>query len=83
MLVDHDQTVPGTIDEGTGTVTFDPGNDAQNDGVLDEAARRVLLARGTVLAVRRGTSQAMAQSPPFSVSPSEPTGPMASAADEI
>ena len=53
VFVDIDETVPGFIDEGTGTVTFDDTDDAVNYGVIDEIARRVYLASGRVLAVRR------------------------------
>jgi hypothetical protein len=52
-FVDIDVTVPGFVDEETGAVTLDEANDAVNYGVTDEIARRVLLARGRVLAVRR------------------------------
>jgi release factor family 11 len=53
VLVDIDGVVPGQIDEETGAVTFDEGDDAVNYGVVDEIARRVLQNGGTVLAVRR------------------------------
>lgn len=53
VLVDIDETVPGFIDEDTGAVTFATEDDATNYGVIDEIARRVLLASGRVLAVRR------------------------------
>ena len=53
VLVDIDQTIPGSVDEGSGAVTFDPANDASNYGVLDEVARRVFLSGGSVLAVRQ------------------------------
>jgi hypothetical protein len=53
VLVDIDEAVPGQIDEQTGAVTFDDGDDAVNYGVVDEIARRVWLNGGTVLAVRR------------------------------
>ena len=36
-----------------GALTLDDSDDAMNYGVVDEIARRVLLARGRVLAVRR------------------------------
>ena len=51
VLVDIDASVPGSIDD-SGAVTFDEADDAVNYGVVDEIARRVLLAGGTVLAVR-------------------------------
>ena len=53
VLVDIDASVPGSIDE-LGAVTFDEADDAINYGVLDEIARRVILAGGDVLAVRSG-----------------------------
>jgi hypothetical protein len=52
-LVDIDESVPGSIDEQTGAVTFDASDDAVNYGVVDEIARRVWLSGGRVLAVRR------------------------------
>ena len=52
-FVDIDETVPGFVDEADGAVTLDDSDDAVNYGVVDEIARRVLLARGRVLAVRR------------------------------
>jgi hypothetical protein len=45
--------VPGFVGEEDGAVTLDRSDDAVNYGVVDEIARRVLLARGRVLAVRR------------------------------
>lgn len=53
VLVDIDASLPGSIDD-VGAVTFDEADDAVNYGVLDEIARRVLLAGGEVLAVRAG-----------------------------
>jgi hypothetical protein len=53
VLVDIEQTVPGTVDEETGTVELAEGDDAVTYGVLDEIARRVWKTGGTVLAVRR------------------------------
>jgi hypothetical protein len=52
LLVDIDSTVPGTIDEETGAVTFDDSETASNYGVIDEIARRALLTGAKVLAVR-------------------------------
>jgi hypothetical protein len=46
-------TLPGSIDDADGALTLDETDDAVNYGVVDEIARRVLLARGRVLAVRR------------------------------
>jgi hypothetical protein len=52
-FVDIDETVPGFVDDADGALTLDDSSDAVNYGVVDEIARRVLLARGRVLAVRR------------------------------
>jgi hypothetical protein len=52
VLVDIDEAVPGTLDEETGAVTFEPES-TTNYGVVDEIARRVWLSSGRVLAVRR------------------------------
>ena len=52
-FVDIDESVPGFVDEADGALTLDESDDAANYGVVDEIARRVLLARGRVLAVRR------------------------------
>jgi hypothetical protein len=43
--------VPGYVDEDTGVVEWAP-DDASSYGVVDEIARRALLAGGRVLAVR-------------------------------
>jgi hypothetical protein len=51
--VDIDETVPGFVDEADGALRLDDSGDAVNYGVVDEIARRVLLSRGRVLAVRR------------------------------
>ena len=53
VLLDIDETVPGFVGEEDGALTLDAADDAANYGVLDEIARRVLLSRGRVLAVRR------------------------------
>ncbi len=53
LLVDIDETVPGTIDEATGVVTFSEHAGAASYGVIDEIARRVILAQGKVLGVRK------------------------------
>jgi hypothetical protein len=52
-FVDIDESVPGFVGEEDGALTLDDSDDAANYGVVDEIARRVLLARGRVLAVRR------------------------------
>ncbi len=53
VLVDIDDTVPGSVDDETGAVTFAETDDAVAYGVIDEIARRVWLTGGRVLAVRR------------------------------
>jgi Bacterial archaeo-eukaryotic release factor family 11 len=53
VFVDIDETLPGFVDEADGALTLAESDDAVNYGVVDEIARRVLLARGRVLAVRR------------------------------
>jgi hypothetical protein len=52
-FVDMDESVPGFVDEADGALTLEGSGDAANYGVVDEIARRVLLGRGRVLAVRR------------------------------
>jgi hypothetical protein len=52
VLVDIDRVVPGAIDEETGAVTLGEESDPGVYGVVDEIARRTLLAGGRVLAVR-------------------------------
>jgi hypothetical protein len=52
LFVDIDRQVPGTIDEESGAVVLDEGESEGDYGVVDEIARRVILADGTVLAVR-------------------------------
>jgi hypothetical protein len=52
-FVDIDETVPGFVADADGALTLDDSGDAVNYGVVDEIARRVLLTRGRVLAVRR------------------------------
>jgi hypothetical protein len=53
LLVDIDEVIPGTVDETSGAVAFADTASAASYGVADEIARRVILARGQVLAVRR------------------------------
>ncbi|MBS1861678.1 MAG: hypothetical protein JSS68_08190 [Actinobacteria bacterium] len=52
LFVDIDADLPGTIDEETGAVTMDEAARQGDYGVADELARRVILADGTVFAVR-------------------------------
>jgi hypothetical protein len=51
VLVDIDTILPGTVDDDTGAVKFEPES-ATSYGVVDEIARRVWLNSGRVLAVR-------------------------------
>jgi hypothetical protein len=51
LVVNIDEKVPGYVDEESGAVTF-AEDDAASYGVVDEIARRVLLAGGRVVAVR-------------------------------
>lgn len=53
LLVDIDSTIPGTVDEQTGAVTFAKEESAATYGVVDEIAGRALLAGARVLGVRR------------------------------
>ncbi|HMO66951.1 MAG TPA: hypothetical protein PKE47_17320, partial [Verrucomicrobiota bacterium] len=53
LLADIDAVVPGTVGEEDGRVAFAEGGAAGAYGVVDEIARRVLLAGGRVLAVRQ------------------------------
>ena len=53
VLVDIDESVPGSVDEQTGAVELSDADDAVNYGVVDEIVRRVWRTGGTVLAVRR------------------------------
>ncbi len=52
LFVDIDAKLPGSVDEETGAVALDEGEDPNDYGVVDEIARRVLLSDGRVLAVR-------------------------------
>lgn len=51
LLVDIDATVPGKVDDD-GALTLDQVDDAENYGVTDEIALRVLRNGGRVMAVR-------------------------------
>ena len=62
LLVDIDEAVPGTVDEATGAVTFADHAGAVSYGVVDEIARRVILAQGKVLAVRKDDIPAASRS---------------------
>ncbi len=52
LFVDIDAKLAGTIDEESGAVSLDEVEQAGDYGVVDELCRRVILAGGTVLAVR-------------------------------
>lgn len=52
LVVDMDQSIPGTVDDASGAITFDDADDAHNYGVVDEVVRRALLSGARVLAVR-------------------------------
>ncbi|MGN6814953.1 MAG: baeRF11 domain-containing protein [Solirubrobacterales bacterium] len=52
LFVDIDAKLAGTIDEDSGAVSLDDVEQAGDYGVIDELCRRVILAGGTVLAVR-------------------------------
>jgi stalled ribosome rescue protein Dom34 len=54
LFVDIDETLSGSIDEASGEVQLASEDDAINDGIIDEIARRAFLAGGRVLAVRAG-----------------------------
>lgn len=54
LVVDMDSVVAGTVDEETGAVTFGAGGKVETYGVLDEIARRTLMAGGRVVSARRG-----------------------------
>lgn len=52
LFVDIDTKVAGAIDEESGVVSLDAAEETGDYGVVDELCRRVILAGGTVLAVR-------------------------------
>jgi hypothetical protein len=53
LLVDFDETVPGTVDAATGAVAFAAGPGRDSYGVVDEIASRALATGARVLAVRK------------------------------
>lgn len=53
LLVDIDTTMPGTVDETTGVVSFADGPDATSYGIVDEIAARALASGAEVLGVRK------------------------------
>lgn len=54
LLVDMDASLPGTVDETTGAVSFADSADASNYGVVDEIMRRAIRTGARVLSVRAG-----------------------------
>lgn len=52
LLVDMDQVIHGTVDEGDGRISYAEAAGADSYGVADEVARRVLSTGGEVLSVR-------------------------------
>ena len=52
LVVDMDAVVPGTVDDD-GTVSFGEGGQLGTYGIVDEIARRALLAGGRVVSARR------------------------------
>jgi Bacterial archaeo-eukaryotic release factor family 11 len=53
LLIDIDEVVPGTVDEGDGRVTFATETSAKSYGIIDEIAGRALLGGARVLGVRK------------------------------
>jgi hypothetical protein len=53
LVVDMDEVLAGTVDDETGAVTFGEPGKAETYGVVDEIARRTLLAGGRVVSARR------------------------------
>ena len=53
LIVDMDEVVAGTVDDETGAVTFGEPGKAETYGIVDEIARRTLLAGGRVVSARR------------------------------
>ena len=53
LVVDMDAVVPGTVADEDGAVTFGAADKVETYGVVDEIARRTLLAGGRVVSARR------------------------------
>jgi hypothetical protein len=53
LLVDIDQTIPGTLRETDGAVTRATAADARSYDILDEIAGRAILTGAKFLAVRK------------------------------
>jgi hypothetical protein len=51
--MDIDEVIPGKVDETDGSVTFADRASADNYGVVDEIAGRVIMSGGRVLGVRK------------------------------
>ncbi len=54
LMVDIDDTIPGTVHDETGAVTFADAETAKNYAVTDEIASRALASGAKVLGVRKG-----------------------------
>jgi hypothetical protein len=53
MIVDIEATVPGTVADETGAVTFATSDDATTYGVVDEIVSRALKSGARILAARK------------------------------
>lgn len=53
MLMDIDEIVNGTVDEGDGRISFADSAGPESYGVVDEIARRTIMSGGRALAVRK------------------------------
>lgn len=53
LIIDIDTTVPGTVDDQTGAVTFAEADDAVTYGVVDEIVSRALRSGARIVAARR------------------------------
>ncbi len=53
LIVDIDVTIPGTVDDETGAVTFSDTDDATTYGVVDEIVSRALKSGATIVAARK------------------------------
>lgn len=54
LIVNMDEVIDGTVDDDDGSVTFADAPGAGSYGVVDEIARRTLMAGGRVLSARAG-----------------------------
>ena len=55
LVVDMDSSVPGTVAEADGAVTFVDAPDPASYGVVDEIARRALQSGARVLAAQNAS----------------------------